>query len=224
MSIVALPLAGMVLGAPALFALGVSSSPHCAVMCGPIAQMLHHSKAASARSALVLNFGRISSYAVLGAIAGVFGGQLLLLAEHWNAAPLIRIGSAVILVLFGCHQWRTTRPRPACCAPRMAPRSLPAYWKGLAWGMLPCPLLYAVLGTAALTGSALQGAMLLIAFGLGTAPLLIGIGALTQSVLFKNTQNLRRAAALTMVVAGLWIAATTWPFAAGWPAFCHALT
>ncbi|WP_428310007.1 sulfite exporter TauE/SafE family protein [Hydrocarboniphaga sp.] len=224
MSIAVLPLAGMVLGAPALFALGISTSPHCAVMCSPIVQMLHQGPSKpTARSMLLLNVGRISSYAALGAVAGAFGGQLLLVAEHWNAGSLMRIAAAAFLVVFGSLQWRASRPRPACCMPRVAPRSWPAYCKGLAWGMLPCPLLYAVLGLAALTGSAHEGAVLLLAFGAGTAPLLIGIGAVTHAALFKNAENLRRASALMMVVAGLWIAATTWPLAAGWSAFCHRL-
>ena len=225
MSIALLPLGGIVLSAPALLALGISTSPHCVLMCGPLAQALHRPQSSSlARSALMLNLGRISSYAALGALAGVGGGGLLLLAGRWNAEPLIRIGAAVFLLLFGACQWHATRPRRACCVPRVAPRDLPAYWKGLAWGMLPCPLFYAVLGLAGLTGSAVQGALLALAFGVGTTPALISAAALTQTLVLRNLQNLRRASAAMLVIAGLWIAATTWPFTAGWSAFCHALT
>ena len=47
---------------------------------------------------------------------------------------------------------------------------------GMVWGWLPCGLVYSVLVTALSTGSAVQGGLLMMAFGLGTLPTLLAMG------------------------------------------------
>lgn len=225
MSLASLPLAGIVLGVPALFALGLASSPHCAVMCAPMTQLAQRDRVrAGFASAALLNLGRLSSYAVLGALVGAAGGGMLLAAEHWNAGSIIRLLSAAFLLAFGLHQWHAARPRPACCAAGGATRrQLPAYVKGLLWGLLPCPLLYAVLGLAAFSGTMLQGALLLGAFGLGTTPLLIGLSGLGRYGRAFASTRLRHAGASLMMLAGAWTAMTTWISFNGLSAFCRGL-
>ncbi|MGH8678420.1 MAG: sulfite exporter TauE/SafE family protein, partial [Burkholderiales bacterium] len=49
---------------------------------------------------------------------------------------------------------------------------------GARWGWIPCALVYAVLATALVAGSAGQGAVLMAAFGLGTLPSLFAAGLL----------------------------------------------
>ncbi|NTV11785.1 MAG: sulfite exporter TauE/SafE family protein, partial [Zoogloea sp.] len=58
--------------------------------------------------------------------------------------------------------------------------SAQAYPLGLLWGFLPCGLVYSVLATALVTGSAGRGAMLMLAFGLGTLPNLMLAGMLLK--------------------------------------------
>jgi sulfite exporter TauE/SafE len=47
---------------------------------------------------------------------------------------------------------------------------------GALWGWLPCGMVYSVLVTAMLSGSATRGALVMLAFGLGTLPMLLGLG------------------------------------------------
>jgi sulfite exporter TauE/SafE len=49
---------------------------------------------------------------------------------------------------------------------------------GALWGWLPCGMVYSVLVTAMLAGSAFGGALVMLAFGLGTLPMLLGLGLL----------------------------------------------
>lgn len=61
------------------------------------------------------------------------------------------------------------------------PGVLTAYLLGLLWGLLPCGLVMAALLTAAVAGTPTQGALTMIAFGLGTWPVTIGMGVIAQS-------------------------------------------
>ena len=45
---------------------------------------------------------------------------------------------------------------------------------GLCWGLLPCGLVYTLLLAAASTGSVPAGAAIMVAFGLGTLPSMVG--------------------------------------------------
>jgi len=52
------------------------------------------------------------------------------------------------------------------------------FMAGSLWGWLPCGMVYSVLVTAMLSGSAVHGALVMLAFGLGTLPMLLGLGLL----------------------------------------------
>jgi len=51
-----------------------------------------------------------------------------------------------------------------------------AYLLGLFWGLLPCGLVLTALLVAAAAGSPVRAALTMLAFGLGTAPLGLGVG------------------------------------------------
>jgi hypothetical protein len=63
----------------------------------------------------------------------------------------------------------------------MPARSLPgAYAAGLAWGWLPCAMVYAALAAAGFSGGAARGAAAMAVFGLGTLPFLLAAGWLAS--------------------------------------------
>ncbi|HEY6898088.1 MAG TPA: sulfite exporter TauE/SafE family protein, partial [Rhodocyclaceae bacterium] len=64
-----------------------------------------------------------------------------------------------------------------------------AFPLGMLWGWIPCGLVYSVLATALLTGSALRGAATMLAFGLGTLPNLLLAGMLLAR--FRHVVQLR---------------------------------
>ncbi len=199
---------------------GLLGSAHCLGMCGGISGMIAVNAGVTALStqlplAIAYNLGRITSYAVLGAIIGGLG-QAAIMTVPAIAAP-IRLASGAIIVLVGLQlvfDWRLLAPlersgavlwqRIAPLAKRLLPVStLPrAFGLGLLWGWMPCGLVYSALLIAATTASSAGGALTMSVFGLGTMPAMVmtGIGAFRLS---QTLGNARRAAGFLLIVIGL---------------------
>jgi sulfite exporter TauE/SafE len=137
------------------------------------------------------NLGRIGSYAVAGAIAGgvarsartLAGVSSVQMGGYWVAnLMLVALG----LYLMGAWQglaylefaghgvWRRIQPLTKKLLP--LDNSLKMLAAGGIWGWLPCGMVYSVLLTAMLSGSALSGTTVMLAFGLGTMPTLLTMG------------------------------------------------
>ena len=141
---------------------------------------------------LAYNAGRIASYTTAGALAGGAGsigaGRLAGFAAFetvglWLAgALLVMLGlylmdawrALAVLERLGGHLWRRLEPLTAALLPLDRPYKLFAL--GALWGWLPCGMVYSALALALLSGSAAAGALLMLAFGLGTLPLLLALG------------------------------------------------
>ena len=145
----------------------------------------------SAVRVLAYNTGRIGSYAVAGALAGGLAGgvrtlsglTLLQSAGYWLAnLMLVALGFYLMDVWRGLSRvealgfaiWRHVQPLTR----RILPPDTPAKMlgAGLLWGWLPCGMVYSMLMTAMLTGSAPAGATVMLVFGLGTLPMLLALG------------------------------------------------
>lgn len=188
--------------------------------------------------AVCYNAGRIASYATAGAIAGGLAGGARTLAglATWQAAGywmanlvLIVLGlylmdawrSLAVVEGLGQGLWRKIRPWTSLLLPLDSPLKLLAL--GALWGWLPCGMVYSVLLGAALTGSAGSGAVVMLAFGLGTLPLLLTMGAAGAGVRTAlQTPLVRRASGLLVLAFGvLGIARAAGGIDAGWlDAFC----
>jgi sulfite exporter TauE/SafE len=109
----------------------------------------------------------------------------LFLAGWWpGLARLEGLGSGL---------WRRVEP----LGRRLLPiRSLgQALGVGFVWAWIPCGLVYSVLIWALSAGSAAQGGLLMLAFGLGTLPTLLGLGMLAGAAArFSEQVWLRRLA------------------------------
>lgn len=195
--------------AMALFVAGLASALHCAAMCGGVAAgfaVLH--KEALWRRQLAFNFGRIASYSVAGAAAGTVGGyaaavlplqtglyvlaSLVLLVAGLHLAGMSLSG----LERFGMPLWRRVQPY---ASKHLVKRPFAA---GLAWGFLPCGLVYGALAVAAFAGGPAQGALAMAAFGAGTLPWLLAAG-----VAAARLRPYRRIAGAFLVGSGAWGAA-----------------
>ncbi len=202
----------------AAFVGGLAGGVHCAAMCGGIVGALCNSSsrqhtAPPARFLIAYNAGRITSYAGAGALAGALGHAGLLTRAAPLLQPLMFALASLMLVVLGLHLagaasvmgrleaagawlWRGIAPWSRHLLPVTSlPRALGL---GALWGWLPCGLVYAVLLTALALGSWWQGAAVLLAFGFGTLPNLLGIGLLWQ----RFTQ-FRRAGMPRMLAGGM---------------------
>lgn len=160
---------------------------HCAGMCGGFVgalQMNRPPRVSSARLAAGYHAGRLSSYTLAGALAGALGGSLYAAEVLPVQVALLVAGSAMLLVIgatmfgrsrwlkriepIGIGVWKLVGPWARRAYP---PRSgLQAYVAGLAWGWIPCGMVYAALPLALVAGGPLAGAVVMLAFGLGTLP------------------------------------------------------
>lgn len=76
---------------------------------------------------------------------------------------------------------------------------------GAIWGWLPCGLVYSMLITASVSGSAVNGALWMLAFGLGTMPALwmTSMASNRFTDQFRRS-SVRKAAGLLIIAFGLW--------------------
>lgn len=182
-------------------ALGFASSLHCVGMCGGISVLFGHmpgcgGTAAAGRAQALLHGGRIASYVALGSVAGAlgstaFGGLDPGMGHHllrWAAAlSLGWVGLAMTgLIPSPAFLAHAGIPRPAARLVLRMPVAARRFVGGLAWGLLPCGMVYGALLFAMFAGTAVRGALVMLGFGLGTLPALIAAGlglARIQSVL-----------------------------------------
>ena len=172
-------------------ALGLASTLHCAGMCGAISCSLmlaqERGGARSAQAAFALtHLGRIIAYATAGAVVGFAGAPAIAWMDREAAFRLLQWAGAVSLIWVGLS---TAGMLPSITildrgfanlsagigrAGATLPRhELAPIAAGMAWGMMPCAMVYAALFTAMLTGSGGAGATTMVAFGVGTLPGLI---------------------------------------------------
>ena len=212
---------------PAAFIVGLLGGVHCIGMCGGIVAALTGSLDAGIRAsrgrflaaALAYNAGRIASYSVAGVVLGLLGQQVNML-ESLTGFPLARVFSGVFMLLLGVYLagwWPALRWLEQAGArlwKRIEPlgrRFIPirhsgqAFVLGMLWGWLPCGMVYAVLALALASGSTLYGGLTMLAFGLGTLPLMLAMGV-SFNALARRLQGrtIRALAGITVLLFGVY--------------------
>lgn len=166
----------------AAFVAGLVTSLHCAGMCGPLACLLAPARGERADASLVYSAyhgSRLAAYALLGAVAGAAGAAP---AAFFNAPIIHALPWVMVLYfIFVAFKLGHRLPRLALLGrvqlalrgwTHGRPAAQVAAAMGAATPLLPCGPLYFLIALAGFAGSAARGAELLMAFGLGTVPLL----------------------------------------------------
>ena len=201
--------------------LGLLGGGHCMGMCGGLMGALTlaippEQRGRRLQLLLAYNLGRILSYASAGLLFGLAGWAV----ASSPAAMLLRIVAGLLLISMGLYLggwwsgltriealgrglWRHIQP----VASRLLPvSSLPrALLLGALWGWLPCGLVYSTLLWAASQGDALDSGLLMLAFGLGTWPVLLATGmAAERLTAVLRRRGIRMAGGLLVILFGLW--------------------
>lgn len=199
---------------------GVLGSAHCFGMCGGISGLFAVNASvttlrAQIPKAIVYNLGRILSYAVLGGLVALLGKTTVDLIP--KMATPVRLASGILIILVGLQlafDWRILAPlehagaklwkRIAPTAKGLVPvETLPqALGLGIIWGWLPCGLVYSVLLLAVTTTDIVSGALVMVAFGLGTMPAMLATGV-SASKLAQFMSGKRLGAGLLIILLGL---------------------
>ncbi len=221
------------IGVGALFVTGLLTSLHCVSMCGGIALSQgvkgvlptgtsgltatggSRGFGAALAPSLAYNLGRITSYTIIGALAGAAGAALNIglmgKAVLMGAAGLFMIGMGLSLTGWlrlprvNWPAYDRFRSRIGIRASRLGP-----YAVGLANGFMPCGPLQAMQVYALGSGSAGAGAVAMFAFSSGTAPLLFVFGAGGAFVPIRYRSMAIKAGAVLVAFLGLTTLGRAW--------------
>ena len=202
---------------------GLLGSGHCLGMCGSIAGGLGALSGDGRSSwipAIRFNLARITSYALLGAALATVVGATGYALDMPMWGKWLRIVSSVLILMIGLQFlfgisllsfvertggriWQRLKPDPVKLRQRSP--ALRQWLIGMSWGLLPCGLVYTLLLTAASTGNALKGALVMLAFGTGTLPSMVGVsgfsGVLAQ---VRSAPAIRRSIGAGLVLLAAW--------------------
>lgn len=206
------------------FIVGLLGSLHCLGMCGGIVAALSITNRLGAPRSRVLsqvfyNLGRIFTYTMLGAAAGMAGSLFNVFVPPYEFWFYCAINTLVITIgllsVFGL-KWFSFYPMESDVG-RLLIRPLhraisgqfafSAFPLGFLLGFLPCGLLYMLLLVAAGSGSVLRGALIMTAFGFGTMPVLFIFAKDSTSVSSKMRSILFRCVGVAVMLmggVGLW--------------------
>ncbi|PHS75807.1 sulfite exporter TauE/SafE family protein [uncultured Porticoccus sp.] len=204
----------------AMLVIGLMGAGHCIGMCGGIVAALGFAtddQRSRWPTLLSYNLGRITSYGLIGALVGLLG---LFGREYLSLGPSLRIFAGVLLILMGLylagwwhflswlerggqHAWRHIQPfATRLFRVRTVGR---AFLFGMLWGWLPCGLVYSALAYAAATAHPVSSALSMMAFGLGTLPVMLAGGVFSSQLKrWLQVRALRTAMGMIVIVFGAW--------------------
>ncbi len=206
------------------FLLGLFSTVHCIGMCGGIIGALslslpvqiRHTKPRLFSFIAAYNIGRISSYTLAGLVAGAVGTGILQSAGFDQGHTVLRLVGVSMMIAIGLYLtgwlpqlalvekigipvWKRLEPFGRKLMPvNTLPKAL---LYGIIWGWLPCGLVYFVLIWALTAGDAIDGALTMLAFGLGTLPTLMTAGFMASWLTrFARSSRTRQVVGLLIIL------------------------
>lgn len=182
-------------------AVGLLGGVHCLSMCGGLVAALTLGLSPEIRRdprrmrpyQLTYNLARLGGYTLAGALFGALGAVLADVESLPLLRRLLQALAGVMMILLGLQLagwssiltgverlgarfWRRLEPVARTLLPVRTPGQ--AALIGFLWAWLPCGLVYSVLIMAMASTDALTGALIMLAFGLGTLPTLLGLAFL----------------------------------------------
>jgi sulfite exporter TauE/SafE len=205
---------------PLIFLGGLLGSSHCIGMCGPLALALGVQQSrlpVNLGRQLLFSVGRIATYGFLGAAAGASGWWLSQRPQTLvNVQSLLSIIAGLTLVWLGLStagvlprltgRWLNSPPCTAVSWFKTlltTPGAASAMLAGAFTGFIPCGLVYAFVVYAASSGNVLQGWATMVAFGLGTVPLMVLAGCGGTLLSLGTRARVLQIAAWCVVVTGM---------------------
>jgi sulfite exporter TauE/SafE len=201
----------------ALFATILASSLvgslHCVAMCGPLVGL--HGGVSSLRLALVHALGRLTTYAALGALAGLVGGAVDLAGRLAAVQQVASIVAGAIVLAWGVRAiavargWLQVGGAGGAWFQRglvqlRGRRAISRAWLiGVLTGLLPCGWLWAFVVSAAGTANPWTGAGVMAVFWLGTVPAMTGLLAFGGPLLVRIRRRLPMISACILITLGL---------------------
>lgn len=193
------PKAGLVV----VFITGVLTSLHCIGMCGGfVVSYATDSGSKGITPHVCYNGSRLLSYVVLGGLLGLVGSALTFSNQ---LRSYLSIGAGLFMVVYGLSMFYPPLRRfvtlPGMDVHKHARKSPVLF--GLLNSLMPCGPLQAMLIYAAGTGSVVDGALTMAAFGLGTIPLMFLMGTIVSAASLKWMHKIVRFSGTLVIVLGI---------------------
>ena len=194
-----------------LFVLGLLTGFHCIGMCGGFVVSYATKAESKTRAHIEYGLGKTVGYAVIGGIFGLFGSFIAFTPNLRGYAAIL---AGLFLVIFGLNMlnifpWlRKIRIKSPSFLNKYTAKETQKSRSPLKIGllnslMIACGPLQAMYIYAAGTGSMIQGALSLAAFGLGTLPVLLGFGIITSLISKSSTQKILKISAIVVIILGV---------------------
>lgn len=211
------------------FFTGLLGSGHCVAMCGGIVGALtmgidpavQKSRWRMLPFISAYNVGRLTSYSIAGAIAGLVGLYVMEVSSPQQLQPIGKYISAFFMIALGLYLggwwmglswlekggavlWKRIEPLGRGLLPVRSTGQ--AALIGLLWGWLPCGMVYAMLSWSLVAGGPREGASIMLAFGAGTLPMLMAMGV-AGSWLSRTTRNslFRKIVGAIIIIFGVFV-------------------
>lgn len=193
---------------------GFLGSFHCAAMCGPFVSFYSISgQGHRGARHLAYHLGRLLAYVTLGLIVGWFGQGLLYLSTLLKLQKFMLIALGLGMILIGISHYlpgsmsftkfskpihkmtqHFTGPNPTVGGIGLL---------GLFSTLLPCGFLYSFVFAAGASGHPLSGFLIMLGFWLGTVPMLLGVGVVSQKITTKFATTLQNLTPLCLIFFGI---------------------
>ncbi|MDD3241335.1 MAG: sulfite exporter TauE/SafE family protein [Bacilli bacterium] len=168
-----------------LFVTGLLTSIHCISMCGAINLLASTSSNRSLKKPLLYNLGRLTSYTILGGIVGLIGSAFKI---NVYVQGIIIIIASIFMFLMSLSMMGIINFSLNIKLPKFINKVKRnnSFVIGLFNGFMPCGPLQAMQLYALSTGSFIYGALSMFIFCLGTIPLMLFIGVISN---YLNNNN-----------------------------------
>ncbi|MBT3963141.1 MAG: sulfite exporter TauE/SafE family protein [Flavobacteriales bacterium] len=190
--------------------IGIVGSLHCVGMCGPLVLALHQSRA-NGSGEMLHHVGRLSVYMTMGLVAGTIGTSFNMMGLQQSfsmIAGILLVGSA--LIVFFKHYigrlesliGRVSIKLASYANGKQQKSPMKHYVLGVANGLLPCGVVYLALVGAANTFTPWDGAVFMLAFGLGTVPALWVLSAFGRKIPLQLRNKFRALVPVVVILVG----------------------
>jgi len=196
--------------------LGLAGSFHCIGMCGPIAFVLPVDRSSKGKvffQTFLYNLGRLISYSLIGLLFGLIGKGLYFAGFQQRLSILMGVImiATIVIPISIFNKYNFSKPLYKIIAQvksklgfYLSKKSNKALFLiGIFNGFLPCGLVYMALIGSISTGNALQGALYMALFGLGTIPMMSAAVLLGNFVGLSLRVKIQKTIPVFVIIIGL---------------------
>ena len=197
------------------FVLGLLGSFHCVGMCGPIAFMLPVDRTNTIKKIsqiTIYHVGRLLAYSIIGLIFGLIGKGLSIFGFQQQLSIIIGVLMILVVIIpqklfnkynFSKPIYKVISKIKSALGSALKKKTADTFLTiGFLNGFLPCGLVYIALFTAIASGNTLDGGIYMVAFGIGTIPLMTSAIYFSQFLKGKTRQRIQTFIPVFIIITG----------------------